>query len=121
MTSFEFFKLLKFKKKLHFTYIFLYFFLLKYYLCDKLHHFMKKIQCLLSNYGIITGFKIKLCKNCCRKEKWAGLKILICINLNVYNYSLGLNILMGFSAIFFSHKYMLIRSISGKSKKKTVQ
>ena len=104
---------------MHFTYI-LYFFLLKYNLCDKLHHFMKKKQYLVSNYGIITGFKIKLCKKSCRKEKWAGLKNLICINLNVYNYSLGLNILMGVSAIYFSHKYLLIRSIPGKSEK-TVQ
>ena len=43
MTSFELFKLLKLKKSciLH---IFSYFFLLKYNLCDKLHHFMKKNQ-----------------------------------------------------------------------------
>ena len=81
MTSFELFKLLKLKKSciLH---IFSYFFLLKYNLCDKLHHFMKKkIKYLVSNYGIITGFKIKLCKKSSRKEKWAGLKNLICINL----------------------------------------
>ena len=41
MTSFELFKLLKLKKKLHFTYSFI-FFLMKYIVCDKLHHFMKK-------------------------------------------------------------------------------
>ena len=79
MTSFELFKLLKFKK-ICILHIFLYFFLLKYNLCDKLHHFMKKIQYLVSNYGKITGFKIKLCKKSCRKEKWAWLKNLICIN-----------------------------------------
>ena len=39
MRSFELFILLKVKKKnLHFTYIFI----LKYIMCDKLHHFMKK-------------------------------------------------------------------------------
>ena len=80
MTSFELFKLLKFQK-ICISQIFLYFFLLKYNLWDKLHNFMKKkIQYLVSNYGIITGFKIKLCKKSCRKEKWAGLKNLICIN-----------------------------------------
>ena len=41
MTSFELFKLLEFKK-ICISQIFLYFFLLKYNLCDKLHHFMKK-------------------------------------------------------------------------------
>ena len=42
--------------------------------------------------------------------------------LNVYNHSLGLNFLMGFSAIYFSHKYLLTRSIFGKSEeKKAVQ
>ena len=79
MTSIELFKLLKFKK-ICILHIFLYFFLQKYNLCDKLHHFMKKIQYLVSNYGKITGFKIKLCKKSCRKEKWVGLKNLICIN-----------------------------------------
>ena len=79
MTSFELFKLLKFKN-ICFIYIFLNFFLLKYIMCDKLHHFMKKNQYLASNYGIIIGFKIELCKKSCRKEKWAGLKNLICIN-----------------------------------------
>ena len=44
MASFELFRLLKLKKYLYFIYIFLYFFLLKYIMCDKLHHFMEKIQ-----------------------------------------------------------------------------
>ena len=78
MMSFELFKLLKFKTNLYFTYIVL-LFLLKYIMCDKLHHFMKKIKYFASNY-CITGFKIKLCKKSFRKEKWAGLKHLICIN-----------------------------------------
>ena len=41
MTSFESFKLLNFEKNLH-LYIFLYFFLLKYIICDKLHQYMEK-------------------------------------------------------------------------------
>ena len=72
MTSFELFRLFIFKK-ICISHIFLYFFLLKYNLCDKINHFMKKKQCLVSNYGITTGFKIELCKKSCRKEKWAGL------------------------------------------------
>ena len=54
------------------------------------------------------------------KKKWAGLKNLICINLNVYNKSLDLNFLMRFSTICFFHKNLLIRDISGKSEE-TVQ
>ena len=78
MTSFELFKLLKLKKSciLH---IFSYFFLLKYNLCDKLQYFMKKNHIFSIKLWQITGFKIKLCKKSCRKEKWAGLKNLICI------------------------------------------
>ena len=79
MTSFELFKLLKFKKNLHFTYI-LYFFLLKYIMFDKLHHFMKKNQIFCIKLWYNNWFKIKLCKKSCRKEKWEGLKNLICIN-----------------------------------------
>ena len=79
MTSFELFRLLKFKN-IYIIYISLYFFLLKYIICDKTHHFMKKIIYFASNYGKITGIIIKLCKKSCRKEKWAGLKNLICIN-----------------------------------------
>ena len=71
MTSFESFRILNLKKYLHF-YIFLYFFLLKYFECDKLHHFMKKSKHFASNYGIITGIKIKLCKKSCKKEKVGG-------------------------------------------------
>ena len=40
----------------------LYFFLLKYIICDKLHE--KK-----SNYGIITSVIIKLCKKAVEKRK----------------------------------------------------
>ena len=47
---------------------------------DKLHHFMKNFKDFASNSGIITSMKIKLYKKSCRKEKWAGLKNLICIN-----------------------------------------
>ena len=80
MTSFELFRLLKLKK-IYFIYIFLYFFLLKYIMDDKLPHFMKKkSKTFASNSGIITSMKIKLCKKSCRKEKWVGLKNLICIN-----------------------------------------
>ena len=63
MTSFELFRILKFKKNLYFIYIFI-IFLLKYIMGDKLHLFMKNIQIkyFASNYGIITGIKIKLCK-----------------------------------------------------------
>ena len=57
MTSFEFFRLLQFKTILHFIYIFI-FFLLKYIMGDKLHHFMKKIRYFASNYGLLTGIKI---------------------------------------------------------------
>ena len=40
---------------------------------DKFHHFMKKkIKYFASNYGILTGIKIKLCKKSCRKEKVGG-------------------------------------------------
>ena len=104
MTSFELFKLLKFKKNLHFTYIFI-LFLLKYNLCDKLLHFMKKKnkQYLVSNYGIIPGFKIKLCKKSCRKEKWAGLKNLICINFKCLELQFGFEYFDGvFSNLFLS-------------------
>ena len=41
---------------------------------DKFHHFIK-IRYFASNYGILTGIKIKLCKKSCRKEKSGrGLK-----------------------------------------------
>ena len=43
MTSFEFFKLLKFETILHFIYVFNVF-LLIYIICDKLHQLMKKFQ-----------------------------------------------------------------------------
>ena len=43
MTSFELFKLLKFEK-IYISNTLLYFFLLKYIICDKLRQFMKKIQ-----------------------------------------------------------------------------
>ena len=71
MTSFELFRLLKFRKYLYYIYI-LYFFLLKCIMCDKKHHFMIKIKYFASNYGIITGIIIKLCKKSCRKEKVGG-------------------------------------------------
>ena len=71
MTSFELFRLLKFKY-IYILYIILNFFLLKYIMCDKTHHFMEKIKYFASNYGIITGFIIKLCKKSCRKEKVGG-------------------------------------------------
>ena len=44
MTSFELFRLLKFKKYLYFIYIFLYFFRLKNIMCDMTHHFMENNQ-----------------------------------------------------------------------------
>ena len=72
MTSFELFKLFKFKKKMYISYIFLYFFLPKYIICDKLQQFMKKIIYFASNYGIITCVIIKVCKKSCRKEKDCG-------------------------------------------------
>ena len=72
MTSFELFQLLKFEK-IYISYIFLYFFLLKYIICGKLHQFMKKkIKYFASNYGIKTSAIIKLYKNSCRKEKVGG-------------------------------------------------
>ena len=71
MTSFELFKLLKFEK-IYMSYIFLYFFLLKNIICDKLHQFMKKIQILCIKYGKITSVIIKLCKKSCRKDKVGG-------------------------------------------------
>ena len=43
MTSFELFRLLKFKN-FCILHIFLYFIFLKYIMCDNLHHFMKKNQ-----------------------------------------------------------------------------
>ena len=64
MTSFELFRLLKFKQKLYFICIFI--------LGDKLHLFIKIFKYFASNYGIITGIKIKLCKKSCRKEKVGG-------------------------------------------------
>ena len=39
---------------------------------DNLHHFMKKISNFATNYGLVTGIKIKLCKKSCRKEKVGG-------------------------------------------------
>ena len=62
MTSFELFRLLKFNKNLYFIYIFTLFSPNIDFKCDKLHHFMQKFIFLASNYGIITGIKIKLCK-----------------------------------------------------------
>ena len=42
---------------------------MKYNMGDMLHHFMKKeIAYLASNYGIITGIKIKLCKKAVEKR-----------------------------------------------------
>ena len=71
MTSYELFRLLKFKEYLYFIYIFI-LFLLKYSVCDKTHQFEKKINNFASNYGIITSSIIKLCKESCRKEKVGG-------------------------------------------------
>ena len=57
MTSFEFFRLLRLKKYGYFFIYFHTFFLLKYIICDKTHHFMgKKIKYVASNHGIITGY-----------------------------------------------------------------
>ena len=62
MMSFELFRLLKVKKSISYVH-FSTFFLLKYIIGDKLHHFMrKKVKYFASNYGIITALKIKLCK-----------------------------------------------------------
>ena len=55
-----------------YIYFFLIFFLLKYVMDDKLHHFMKKIKDFAPNYGIITSIKIKLCNKSYRKEKVGG-------------------------------------------------
>ena len=74
MTSFELFKLLQFDK-IYISYILLYFFLLKYIICDKLHPFMKNFKYFASNYGIITSVIIKLCEKSHRKESGWGLKI----------------------------------------------
>ena len=72
MTSFELFRLLKIKN-IYILYIYiLYFFLLKCIMCDKTHLFMEEIKCFASNYGIITGIIIKLCKKSCRKVKVGG-------------------------------------------------
>ena len=71
MTSFGLFRLLKLKK-IYIIYTYLYFFLLKCILGDKLHDCMKKIKDLTSNYGIIISIKIKLYKKSCRKEKVGG-------------------------------------------------
>ena len=73
MTSFELFRLLKLKKKSTFCIYFYSFFLLKYIMCDKVHHFMKKFKYFASKYDIISGIKIKLCKKSCRKEKVGGV------------------------------------------------
>ena len=54
-------------------YIYILFFL-KYIMCDKTHHFMGKNKYFTSDYGIITGIIIKLCKKSCRKKKWVRLK-----------------------------------------------
>ena len=76
MTSFESFRILNLKKNISILlYIFILFFLLKQFECDKLHHFMKKSKQFASNYGIITGIKIKLCKKSCKKEKVGRVKI----------------------------------------------
>ena len=74
MTSFELFELLKFNfKKIYILYIYFYaLFLLNNIMRGKLHHFMKHFEYFASNYGIITGIKIKLCKKSCRKEKLGG-------------------------------------------------
>ena len=77
MTSFE---LLKFKKTYNspkkstfYIYIFILFPLEIYIMCDKLDHFMKKkIKYFESNYGMISGINIKLCKKSYRKEKMGG-------------------------------------------------
>ena len=79
MTSFELFKLLKFKK-ICISFIFSNFVLLKYIICDKLHQFMKKFEYFASNDGKIIRVIIKLFKKAVEKRKWAGLKNLICIN-----------------------------------------
>ena len=71
MTSFELFQLFKFEK-IYISYIFLYFCLLKYIICDKLHQFIKKIQIFYIKFGIIANVIIKLCKKSCRKEKVGG-------------------------------------------------
>ena len=71
MTSFESFRLIKLLK-IYFLFLFLYLFLVKYIMGDMLHHFMKKSKYFASNYGKITGIKIKLCKKSCRKGKGGG-------------------------------------------------
>ena len=71
MTSFELFQLFKFEK-IYISYISLYFCLLKYITCDKLHQFIKIIQIFYIKFGIITKVMIKLCKKNCRKEKVGG-------------------------------------------------
>ena len=74
MTSFESFRLSQLKN-IYIIYIYFLYFFLKYIMVDKLHHFMKKIRYFASNYGILTGIKIKLCTKSFRKKKSGrGLK-----------------------------------------------
>ena len=87
----------------------------------QLHHFLKNVQifCIKLLYNNWPS-KLNYVRKAGEKKEWAGLKNLICIILNVCNYSLGLNFLMGFLAICFSRKYLLIRDTSGESEE-TVQ
>ena len=72
-------------------------------MCDKLHHSREKNKYFASNYGIIAGLKIKSCKKSCRKENWAGLKNLICINFKCVYLQFGFEYFDGvFSNLFVS-------------------